>query len=190
MKGDKRMKIKNSYVLWVVVILLITFTSVTVYIATQQSLRLGANELPATLAHELAIKLEDGSSAEQAIAQDQVDLSKSLATFAMIYDQNKNLIATSGIFNGNEPSYPKGVLDYIDEKVESRVTWQPKKGLRFASVAIKYNGGYIVAAHSLFETEKLIRSMGKTLLVVWLTGISFISLFLIGTSLFNKKGNL
>jgi hypothetical protein len=114
---------------------------------TQQSLRLGANEQPYQFATDVAIKLQDGKSAEAAVPIDKVDLSKSMDTFVMIYN--------------NQPVFPKGVLDYTAKNGEDRITWQPDRGLRFATVAIKFDKGYIVAGHSLQETEKLIDTITK-----------------------------
>ena len=42
----------------------------------------------------------------------------------MLYDNDKKLTATSGIMGNSEPAYPKGVLSYVDQKGEDRVTWQ------------------------------------------------------------------
>jgi hypothetical protein len=39
--------------------------------------------------------------------------------------------------------------------------------VRDAWVARKYNNGYIVAARSLFETENLIDTLGRLILVAW-----------------------
>ena len=45
----------------------------------------------------------------------------------------------SGMMGNRMPAYSKGVLDYVAQKGESRVTWQPQVGLRFATVAVKYD---------------------------------------------------
>jgi hypothetical protein len=85
----------------------------------------------------------------------------------MVYDKNKHLLATSGMMGSSKPSYPKGVLDHVDKYGEDRVTWQPHTGLRFATVAIKFDNGYIVAGRSLLETEKLISNIGRLVLMAW-----------------------
>jgi hypothetical protein len=173
---------------------LITFTSTLVYLVTQQSLRLGANEPPLQVATETLLKLQSGLSAKDAISAEKVDISKSLNAFVMVYDSNKSLIATSGIINNSIPLYPKGVLDNVTQKNEARVTWQPKVGLRFATVAIKYNDGYIVAARSLSETEQLIGKLGGLVFLAWLacTVFSAFALGIIYTFMKRvfKKGNL
>ncbi|MGZ5486360.1 MAG: hypothetical protein ACXWFB_10700 [Nitrososphaeraceae archaeon] len=79
----------------------------------------------------------------------------------MIFDSDKNLIATSAMTGNVEPVYPKGILDYVDKMGEDRVTWQPQDGLRFATVGIKTGDNYIVAGRSLQEPERLIGIIGK-----------------------------
>ena len=160
---------------------LVTFTCSIVYLTSQQSLRLGANGLPSQLAVETSIKLKEGQIVKSVIPVQKVDISKSLNTFVMIFDKNKNLIDTSGIMGESMPKYPEGVLDNVDKNGENRVTWQPKTELRFATVAIKFNNGYIVAAQPLFETEKLIESIGNVILLAWIacTGFSVLGLGII-----------
>lgn len=168
--------VKNLFIFWIIVMFLVTFTCSLVYIAVQQSLRLGANEQLMQLAIETSIKLQEGLSVKNAIPADKVDISKSLSTFVMIYDNNKNLVAASGMMGSSEPVYPKGVLSYVDQKGEDRVTWQPQTGFRFATVAIKYSNGYIVAARSLHETEKLIGMIERLIIFAWLACAAFSAL--------------
>lgn len=158
---------KKLVIYWIIIMFFITFTCSLTYLVTQQSLRLGANEQPAQLAADTAIKLQKGKSPESIVQGDKIDLSKSLDTFVMIYDKNRNLQASSGTLNGSNPSYPKGVLSNTVKKGELRVTWQPQTGLRFATVVTKYNNDYIVAARSLKETENLIDNIGKLVLLAW-----------------------
>jgi hypothetical protein len=107
--------------------------------------------------------------------------------FVMIYDQNKQLRASSGMMNDSTPSYPKGVLDNTAYKGEERVTWQTQNGLRFATIVIKYDNGYIVAAHSLHETENLIDHIGKLVLSAWAACLIFSTIALAIVYSFLKK---
>lgn len=169
---------KKIVVFWIIIMFLITFTCSLTYLVTQQSLRLGANELPAKLTIDTLIKLQNGKSPESIVQGDKIDISKSLDTFVFIYDNKKNLLACSGTLNGSNPSYPKGVLDSTAKKGEERVTWQPQNGLRFATVVLKYDNGYIVAARSLKETENLIDNIGKLVLLAWAASFIFSSVAL------------
>ncbi|HEY5583826.1 MAG TPA: hypothetical protein VIK78_04960 [Ruminiclostridium sp.] len=181
--------VKNTFILWMIVMFLVTFTCLLVYLVAQQSLRLGANELPSQLAIETSIKLQNGQSIKEAIPTEKVNIEKSLNAFVMVYDSNKILIATSGIIGNSQLVYPKGVLDNVSQKGEVRVTWQPATGLRFATVAIKYNNEYIVAAHSLSETEKLIDKLGELVFLSWLACAAFSAFVLAVICVFMKKIN-
>lgn len=169
---------KNIFIFWIIIIFLVTFTCLLTYLVTQQVLRLGANELPIQFATETSIKLENGQSVNDAIPSETIDISKSLGTFIMIFDRDKNIIATSAMMGNEESVYPKGVLDYVDKMGEDRVTWQPQVGLRFATVAIKIGNKYIVAGRSLQEPERLIGIIGKIVLLAWLACAAFSSIAL------------
>jgi hypothetical protein len=166
---------KNILIIWTVIAFLVTFTSLLVYVAAQQVLRLGANEMPAELAAEISINLENSNSPKDAVPSEITDISKSPGTFVMVFDKDKNLIASSAVMGLDEPVYPKGVLDYVDKNGEDRVTWQPQKGLRFATVAIKSGDNYIVAGRSLKETEKLISTVESLVFYAWLVCMIFSS---------------
>jgi len=62
-----------------------------------------------------------------------------------------------------------------------------QSGLRFASVAIKYAEGYIVAAQPLYETEKTINTIGDQVLAAWITCIVLTSLAAIAVYLLIRK---
>ena len=179
--------VKKSIWIWIIIIFIVTFNCLLVYIVAQQTLRLGANELPSQLAMETLIELQNGKSMEEIIPKEKIDISKSLNAFVLVYDRNKNLVDSSGILDNIKPVYPKGVLEYLDNNNESRVTWQPKAGLRFASLAIKYDNGYIVAAKSLSETEKLIDKLGELILFAWLACMVFITIALSMIYVYTRK---
>lgn len=158
---------------WLVFVFLITFTCMLTYIVMQQSLRLGANESPIQFATDAIIQLNNGKNPETLFSKDQMDSSKSPDTFVMVFDKKENLVSSSATMAGKQITYPKGVLKYVAKKGEDRVTWQSQSGLRFASVAMKYNNGYVVAAHSLSFTENLIGTLGKLILKAWLACLVF-----------------
>jgi hypothetical protein len=163
------MKMGKKFILiWVIAMFFITLTCSVAYLVTQQSLRLGANAVPAQLAKDTSIKLQEGQSPDASVPKNKVDASESGDGFVMIFDKNKNLVATSGMMNTQEPKYPKGVLDNVSNKGEDRVTWQTQDGHRFATVGIKSNQYYIVGASSLLETENLIAHISKLVMYIWL----------------------
>jgi len=58
---------------------------------------------------------------------------------------------------GRACGLPPGVLDYVRQNGEDRITWQPRPGVRMASVVVGFGGvksGFVLAARSLREIEK------------------------------------
>jgi hypothetical protein len=162
----------------VIALFLVTFICALVYLVTQQELRLGANVNPYQIAVDTSIKLEKGSNIKEIINGQNLDVSKGLGAFVMVFDNNKSLVATTGMMGSIKPSYPKGVLEYLDTHKEDRVTWQTKERLRFATVAIKYKNGYIVGAQSLLETENTIQKIGALVLFAWIASILCLALII------------
>lgn len=173
--------------LWLIIMFLVTFSSSLIYLITQQTLRLGANEQPVQLATDTALKLENGQNAQQAIPADKVNIAQSLAPFVMVFNKNNNLVATSGMMGNRSPVYPIGVFAAVNKNGEDRVTWQTQTGLRYATVAIKYSEGYIVAGKSLSETEKLIDKVGRLVGLAWLACALFSALALVVLFSFIEK---
>ncbi|AIE61275.1 hypothetical protein [Bacillus methanolicus] len=178
---------KKLFFIWIITMFFITFTCALTFLVAQQSLRLGADSLPAQLAKDTAIQLQKGRNAQDSIPPQKVDASKSYDGFVMIYDKNKNLVATSGMFDTKKPAYPKGALDYVSKKGENRITWQPQNGLRFATVAIKSNNYYIVGARSLHETEIIINKITQIVFYAWLACLIFSAAAILVIYAFIKK---
>jgi hypothetical protein len=91
------------------------------------------------------------------------------------------------MMGSKEPSYPLGVLDATVKTGENRVTWQPHPGFRYATVAVKYSGGYVVAARSLHETESLIDIIGRLVALAWLACLVCLAIALLVIHIFAKK---
>lgn len=161
---------KKVLLYWMVAMIFISFTCATVYLVDQQLMRQGANEEPLRLAQDTILNLEKGQTIKSAVPADKVDISKSLSPFVMVYDADKKLVAASGTGVNSLPTYPSGVLANTAAKGETRVTWQPQNGLRFATVAVQYSKGFVVGARSLQETENRIADMGKTVGLAGLAG--------------------
>jgi hypothetical protein len=184
-KGLNIMK-KLIYV-WIILMIAGIFTAGTAFVCVQQSLRSSANGPAIAAAQEVQLRLHNGVKTEDAIDQ-KTDISTTLLPFEYIYDNNKKLIATSASFGSESFTYPQGVLDSINKNGECRITWQPKSGLRFATVGIKFDGGYIVGCSSLSESEKTTQNISILLLfgsAVYAVGCAMI--LLIFKKVYNKK---
>jgi len=154
----------------------ITVSCLFVYAAVQQNYRQGANDPQIQIAEDISTFLASGGKPGEVLNQSsQVDISKSLAPFVAIYDDTGKLIGTSGFLHGQAISIPAGVLAYAKKDSENRVTWQPEKGVRSATVSVYYstdkNKGYVVVGRSLREVEKREAKLCRMTFLAWIGSI-------------------
>lgn len=155
---------KKYVFIWFLLMLAGIFSVGCVYVCIQQSLRLSANEPAASAAKQVLVKLQSGRT-PQNVLPEKTDIRTSITPFVYIYDANQRLAATSAAYGSEDITYPKSILTEIGKSGENRVTWQPKLGLRFATVGIKYSGGYVIGCYSLSESENTISRIGFLLLI-------------------------
>ncbi len=72
----------------------------------------------------------------------------------MIFDSAGHVLATDGELDGHDPVPPKGVLDAARQDHPNAVTWEPRAGVRIASVTVPWHGGTVLAGRSLREVER------------------------------------
>jgi hypothetical protein len=142
-----------------------------VYLTVQQSLRMGANDPQIQMAEDAASRLNAGASVESVVPSTKVEIADSLASFVIVFDESGKVLASSATLHGAVPAYPVGVLDYVRQNGQDRVTWQPEAGVRMATVAMPFKNGFVMAGRSLTEVEKResqVESLsGLTMLGIW-----------------------
>jgi len=160
-------------------VVVITIFCGLVYVSIQQVLRIGANDPQIQISQDFAAKLSQNQSTQDLIPQEKVDISKSLAPFVIVYDKNGNPLSSSALLDGKTPLLPSGVFDYVKQKGEDRLTWQPKDGVRIAAVITGYNGksvGFVLAGRSLREIEKREDNILHYAGIAWILSVIVISL--------------
>ena len=171
--------------LFFILFVLITIFSGLVYLAVQQNFRNNANDPQIQMAEDAANLLSQGIPPEQIVPRSTIDISESIAPYITIFDDSGNPLATSGLLDGNPPSLPDGVLDYVRQNGEDRVTWQPSQHVRSAIVVTRYTGsksGFVLAGRSLRETEKRVSQLTGEVFIAWFTSLAF----LVVVGIFNK----
>jgi hypothetical protein len=123
-------------------------------IEVQQTLRTTANDSQIQLAEDAAARLKAGAAPADVVPTDRVDLAGSLAPFVAVDDVAGHTLATNGALSGGPPAPPSGVLDTARTTGRDVVTWQPRAGLRFALVAVAWEGGTVLAGRSLRLVEQ------------------------------------
>jgi hypothetical protein len=135
---------------------IVTGLSGLLYAAVQQDLRQSANDPQIQMAEDTAAKLADGQQVQNVVPSEKVDIANSLAPYIIIFDATGKPIASSVQLNGQTPTIPSGVFDYVRQNGEDRITWQPQSGVRSAIVVTQFKGpnsGFVLAGRSLREVE-------------------------------------
>jgi hypothetical protein len=128
-----------------------------VYLAVQQELRQSANDPQIQMSEDAVNSLANGEATQAVVPYSVIDISRSLAPFMIVFDDEGQTLASSGLLHDKVPSLPTGVLDYVREHLEDRVTWEPERGVRIAAVILRFEGadsGFVLAGRSLREVEK------------------------------------
>ena len=164
---------------WIPPALVITLFCGLIYVTGQQILRQSANDPEIQIAEDLSDLLASGIAPEALISGGvPIEISKSVSSFAAIFDDSGKLIISTGTLHGSPVAMPSGVFDYTKANGEDRFTWQPEKGVRSAVVVTRYQGtksGYVVVGRSLRETEKRVEVIGLRILLVWLVLLIILS---------------
>ncbi len=157
----------NRLVPWIVGVVVITFALGTVYVVAQQLNRQTADQPGEQLMSQVASELSSGSDATIR-SLPRVDLAASLAPFVVVYDGNGHPIDGNGYLDGSLAQPPTGVIAAATVSGSNRVTWQPRPGLRFATVEVKSGDRVVMGAISLIPAEQRIDSVGLLVAAGWI----------------------
>jgi hypothetical protein len=151
-----------------ILLTLTTFIALTGYNISQQVLRMSANDPQIQMAEDAAQRLNAGEDAERIVPDHKVDMAASLAPFVIIYDDSGRPVASSVSLDGVTRTPPRGVFDFVRVHGEERVTWQPRPGVRIASVVVRTEKGFVVAGRNMREVEIREKIVFKLAAMGWL----------------------
>jgi hypothetical protein len=151
----RRRTLRRAALLLVPFAVVATGLAGTIYLVAQQGLRSGADSPQLQLAEDAAAALDAGSLPTAVTGPATVDVGQSLAPFVVVFDASGRPLGSSGTLDGADPAPPRGVLDHAAAGVPNRVTWQPRAGVRIATVTVRWRGGTVLAGRSLREVERL-----------------------------------
>lgn len=148
---------------------LTTFIAGTGYLISQQVLRMSANDPQIQMSEDAAQRLTDGENPGRVVPERTIDMASSLAPFLIVYDGAGQAIASSGKLDGTIPVPPKGVFDYVRSHGQESLTWQPRPGVRIASVIHRTANGFVVAGRNMREVESREDIVLKLAALGWLS---------------------
>jgi hypothetical protein len=161
-----------------------------IYVSVQQAYRSNANDPQVQVAYDIRNRVERGGSTGR-LLWDSIELENSLGLFAETFDANGRPIQSTGLLHGQYPQLPSGVLDFVRNRAEDRVTWQPEPAIRMAMVVIKANASpvaFIAVGRSLKETEVREAFLVRIVIICWVLCIAIILIsWLIHYYIFRKQ---
>lgn len=184
---------KKFFFLWIYSAVAVTFLCLLVYMVAQQSFRQNLNDPQLQMAEDAAAKLIPDSGVADALAlvpSGQIQIDKSLASWMVVYGQDLEPLAGSGMLWGDYARPPKSLFDTstwrphktydINGMPETRVTWQPESGVREALILVRApNGMWVGAGRNMREIEGRIIDVGIKIFLGWLVilGALFVASF-------------
>jgi len=150
--------LKKIFIAWLPLAFLATCFAFLSYALVQQDIRQSANDPQIQIA-------EDGIVPQNLQA---IDISKSLAPFVIVYDENGNPLSSSGTLDVAIPTILSGIFQYVRMSGEDRFTWQPENSVRIAAVVDKTDSGFILAGRNLREVEKREDNILSMAIIGWI----------------------
>jgi hypothetical protein len=154
---------------------LLTLACGVAYLLVQQDLRTGADEPQLQMAEDAAAALDGGAAPRSLVAGPVVDIAASLAPYIVVYDTSGAVLAAGGQLDGHDPVPPIGVLQGARADPPNRVTWQPRAGVRVATVSVPWSGGTVLAGRSLRDVERREDLLLLLAGAAWLAGLAAVT---------------
>lgn len=167
----------------------ITLVCGVIYITVQQSYRMPANDPQLQMAGDAADAISKGADPKLLVGSAQVEISKSLSPYLIIYDSSGKQIAGNATLNGADLKIPQGVIDYVNKNGKDAATWAPEPGVRQAMVGVRSNGkNYIVfSGRSLRIVEERIKMLGEQVVLGWFLSLIGMAVILVITNAIGSK---
>jgi hypothetical protein len=172
---ERTRALKTIIKYWLLMAIIITGCSGLIYAVGQQDLRQSADDPQIQMAEDAAAKLAGGQQVQSIVPTEKVDIAKSLAPYIIVFDATGKPIASSAQLDGQTPTIPPGVFDYVRQHGEDRITWQPQPGVRSAVVVTQFQGpnpGFVLAGRSLREVEIREDNILHIVEIGWLTTVA------------------
>lgn len=143
---------------WIVGAFVLTATIAALYFTAQNLSRSEADDA----GQRLASQVTSGDA-----PTGRVDLETNLAPFYVVYDEKGAPVSGTGYLDGKLAVAPAGVIAAARQDRNHRVTWEPRPGLRFATVETSDGKQVVLAGQSLRPSESRIERLGLLMAIGW-----------------------
>jgi hypothetical protein len=154
--------------IWLPVAVALTAACGLTCLAVQQNYRNGLDDPQVQLAQDGATRLDAGFAPSAVVSSPTVDAETNLAPFVIVLGKSDEVLASGVTLGGATPTPPAGVLATARSAGRNRVTWQPRSGVRIASVSVAAKDGRVVlAGRNMREVEARIDQLTGITGLVW-----------------------
>jgi hypothetical protein len=145
----------------------------------QQAHRSGANDPQLQLARDIEAKIRYDKPFDQLLPNDSIDISQSLGNFVTFYNARGVAVQSTGMLDNKLPQLPPGVFDFTRNYKEDVFTWQPREGVRIATVLEATPNGFVAVGRSLREVEVRENNLVDMIIIAWIASLTVIALHLL-----------
>lgn len=159
--------------------LLLTLITGLVFLCGQQIYRNQANDPEIRIAAEIADRISRGYSPGKYFSAYKTDISVNPGIFVTLFDARGRPFRSSGMWKGRMPAPPAGVFEAAKRYGEDRITWQPERGVRLATVVAHVESpstAYVLVGRSLKEAGRRTADLRMITGLAWAAGIVLIGL--------------
>ncbi len=175
---------------WLPLAVAATVLAGTSFLIGQQMLRTGANDPQVQLAEDAAARLQAGASPADVIPANETDIATSLAPWVIVYGLDRKPLpgADSATLDGKPADYPTPVFDNVPlGGPRDQVTWQPRPGVRAATVVVSFKGGWVVAGRSLRLVEEREDLVAELAIAGWLAALAATAVAVLAAELVARR---
>lgn len=139
-----------------------------------QMMRVGEGNQPQIeMADWYVGEISAGEDPANVIPPGYVDLERSLQPFVIFYDDQGRPVKGTGYLDQKLPAPPPGVFDFVRSYGIEKVTWQPQRGVRLATVIRRVDikgksSGFVLAGRSLRLVEEQKSILWRMALGIWI----------------------
>ncbi|MEO8412502.1 MAG: hypothetical protein ABI472_02540 [Ginsengibacter sp.] len=181
-----------SFLNYLFMVAITTIILGVVYTAVQQSYRTSANDPQIQIARDIDAKLREGLPVD-IFFSDTIDIEQSLSVFAVLYDAAGNPVRSSGLLSGKMPQLPGVVFDYAKSHGDNELTWQPKPGVRMATVIVSSKSSparFVAVSRSLQVVETREHNLITIIFIGWTICIGLVLLYAVIQFYQNNKNKV
>lgn len=177
----------RAFILWLPLVVALTGVFGFAFTAVQQNYRQSMNDPQIAMAEDAAASLSRDYNPEKVIPSGgvPVDIATSLSPWIAIFDDSGTVVDSYAGLDNSGLRLPEGLFDtstwqplkkYVAPTgPETRVTWQPRPGVRQAIVLVQFQTphgvGYVAAGRSMRLVEERIINLTQLGAVAWSTTV-------------------